>query len=122
MLELKNTNHSYYCSDSNFYVSGDPNHGRQDYNSWANFKEEWLNTDNSIDDDLNHIFRFDITESEENSERFDLWMFIMLQRKGAFIPIRVKGITSENMPEIERFLKARWEYMKNQWCEFSHDS
>lgn len=30
-LELKNTEHSYYCSDNNYYVGGAENHGRCDY-------------------------------------------------------------------------------------------
>lgn len=29
-LELKNTEHSYYCSDNNYYVGGAENHGRCD--------------------------------------------------------------------------------------------
>mgnify|MGYP007117714128 CR=1 FL=1 len=41
-LELKNTEHSYYCSDNNYYVGGAENFGRCDYDTWEDFKEEWL--------------------------------------------------------------------------------
>lgn len=41
-LELKNTEHSYYCSDNNYYVGGAENHGRCDYDTWEDFKEDWL--------------------------------------------------------------------------------
>ena len=33
-LELKNTEHSYYCSDNNYYVGGAENFGRCDYDTW----------------------------------------------------------------------------------------
>lgn len=121
-LELKATDHSYYCSDSNYYVGGRENYGRCDYDSWADFKEEWLNKDGSIDDDLNHLFRFDIIKSEEEPGKFYLWLFFVLQRKGIFRPVWIKNLNSEDIPEIEEFLKLRWEYMKEQWKEFSHES
>lgn len=121
-LELKETNHSYYCSESNYYVGGRENYGRCDYDSWADFKQEWLDPGDLIDDDYNHIFRFDITKSEETPGGFDLWLFFILQRKGIYRPVWVKNITQEDIPEIKNFLEDRWEYMKNQWKEFSHES
>lgn len=121
-LELKATDHSYYCSESNYYVGGRDNYGRCDYDSWTDFNQEWLDPGDLIDDDYNHVFRFDITRSEEISGRFDLWLFFILQRKGIYRPVRVKNITQGDIPEIKIFLKDRWEYMKNQWKEFSHES
>lgn len=121
VLELKATDHSYYCSESNYYVSGYENHGRCDYETWADFKEEWLDPDDSLDDDYNHVFRFDIKESEENPGTFSLWLFFMLQRKGIFRPVRVKHIFAEDIPEIDNFLQDRWEYMKGQWKEISKE-
>ena len=116
-LKLKETNHSYYCSESNFYVNGYQNFGRCEYESWNSFKEEWLNPEDLLDDDLNHVFRFDITKNEKNPEKYDLWLFFILQRKGIYRPVWIKNITSDDISDIEDFLKDRWEYMKNQWVE-----
>lgn len=113
---LKSTEHSYYCNASNYYVNGNNNFGRSDYESWEEFKANWLNKDGTIDDDYNHCFRFDICEEEDG---YGLWLFIILQRKGNFIPVHIKSIKEENMPEIKAFLQSRWEYLKGQWVEFS---
>lgn len=117
-LELKNTEHSYYCSDNNYYVGGAENFGRCDYDTWEDFKEEWL-VDGSLDDDYNHLFRFDILESEETPGRFELFLFFILQRKGIFRPVWIRSITKDNLAEIETFLSQRWQYLKSQWREFS---
>ena len=121
ILELKETDHSYYCSESNYYVSGrnGQNFGRCEHSTWADFKEGWLlpaSTD--LDDDLNHVFRFDICK-DEDSGNFKLWLFFILQRKGIYRPVLIRSITQEDMPEIEDFLRKRWEYMRGQWIEFS---
>lgn len=116
-LELKATDHSYYCSENNYYVDEHENWGRYEYDSWGDFKSKWPFINGSINDDLNHVFRFDITEDEDYPGTFDLWLFFILQRKGIFRPVWIKNITSDDIPEIESFLKSRWEYMKNQWAE-----
>lgn len=112
------TDHSYYCEDSNYYQSGVAGH----FDSWKEFKENWL--DITFDDDYNHCFRFDINEQEDDDDGslkgvFDLHLYFMLQRKGAFIPVLVKNIKEEDLPEINEFLAARWDYLKKQWAEFS---
>lgn len=119
ILSLKSTEHSYYCSDSNYYVNGYENFGRSDYDTWENFKEEWLDSGTSLDDDYNHLFRFDICEKEAVPGSFELRLFFILQRKGIFRPVFIENIAKGDMAEIELFLKERWEYMKNQWAEFS---
>lgn len=121
-LELKATDHSYYCSESKYYVNGCYNYGRCDYETWADFKDEWLDPGDLLNDDLNHVFRFDITESEETPGTFALWLFFILQRKGIYRPVWVKHITAEDIPEIEEFLKDRWEYLKKQWEEISDET
>lgn len=121
MLELKNTSHRYYCSNTNYYVDGRENHGRCDYDTWADFKEEWLDKGVSIDDDYNHLFRFDIYDTDDNPGHFSMELFFILQRKGIFRPVFIREITKEDMEEIEIFLKGRWEYLKNQWREFSYE-
>ena len=118
LLELKETCHSYYCSDSNFYVGGFQNFGRCEYEDWARFRATWIGNDDAyFDDDYNHLFRFDI--AKKNDGGFMLWLFFILQRKGIFRSVLIRSITTHDLPEIEEFLRKRWEYMKNQWCEFS---
>lgn len=128
-MELKETNHSYYCSGNNYYVNGRDgnNHGRCDYDSWNDFKEDWMvKVDNKqeLDDDYNHIFRFDIVEkrdeeTDESTGQYELWLFFIQQRKGNYVPVRIKELAKENIPDIEKFLKDRWDYLKKQWIEFS---
>lgn len=120
LLELKNTEHSYYCSESNYYVNGYNNFGRCDYDSWQDFRVDWLDQDRlDLDDDYNHLFRFDICEDEEKPGNFRLLLFFVLQRKGIYLPVVIHKITKDDLPEIEVFLNGRWEYMKSQWSEFS---
>lgn len=120
ILDLVPTNHSYYCSDHNYYVNGDDNYGRCDYESWKEFKAEWVNTDGSLDDDLNHLFRFDIVKEDGiEKQGFTLWLFFILQRKGIYTPVQINNITQDDMPEITAFLRARWSYLQKQWEEFN---
>lgn len=122
MIKLKETNHSYYCSDSNFYVDGYSNFGLCEYNDWDEFKESWLDN-NNIDDDYNHCFRFDIKLSGDINDKptgqFEVWLFFILQRKGIYRPVQIKNIMQSDMVEINDFLKNRFEYLKSQWEEFS---
>lgn len=119
-LELKNTKHSYYCSESNYYVDGTRNYGLCEYDTWEDFKEEWF-VDGSLDDDLNHLFRFDILENDDVPGEFRLFLFFILQRKGIFRPVCIRNITKDNLSEIETFLSQRWPYLKSQWREFSEE-
>jgi hypothetical protein len=126
-MEYKETNHNYYCSDTNYYVGNynGENYGRCDYNTWQEFKEAWLNEDLTIDHDYNHCFRFDIKPlydsetDEELKDRFSLCLYFMLQRKGIFRPVAIKEITQNDISEIEQYLRDCWEYIKKQWEEFS---
>lgn len=120
-MELRNTNHSYYCNDANYYS----NKSLVEFKTWEDFKSSWLNEDLWIDHDYSHCFRFDIkshfdTElDEEIKDKFSLHLYMMLQRKGNFIPILINEITENDMQEIERYLTDCWKYLKNQWAEFS---
>ncbi|MGG2091294.1 hypothetical protein AB1283_00825 [Bacillus sp. S13(2024)] len=126
-MKLKATNHSYYCSDSNYYIGNSygENFGRCVYETWRDFKEAWLNEDLTIDHDYNHCFRFDINphrdyETDKEIEgKFSLDLYFMLQRKGIFRPVHIKEIAESDMPEIEKYLSACWNYIKGQWEEFS---
>lgn len=121
-MKLKKTKHKYYCSDSNYYL-GDrngENYGRSEYDTWNEFKEEWLGWGDDglgIDIDCNYCFRFDIDKTDAGV--YDLTLFFMLQRKGIFRPVWIKKIEEEDMEEINTFLENQWNYTKEQWVEFS---
>ena len=113
MITLKETKHSYYCSDQNYYHS----ESYAEFDTWEDFKNNWLKDDLELDDDLNHFFRFDIKKNDYGT--FSLHLYAMLQRKGAFIPLLRKHIERKELPEINEFLEKRWQYLKKQWTEFS---
>lgn len=118
-MELKGTNHNYYCNDGNYFNSN----SLQQFETWEEFYESWLNGNGTIDHDYNHCFRFDIKpmfdfeNDTEYEDRFSLKLYMMLQRKGNFIPITIKEIKQEDMPQIESYLKECWSYLKEQWKE-----
>ena len=128
-MELKETNHAYYCSENNFYVGNrnGENFGRCDYDSWEDFKAEWLGLGEdklALDDDYNHVFRFDILEKRDRETdkplgNFELWLFFILQRKGIYRPVWIKEIAENDMHEVTSFLEERWQYLKKQWNEVS---
>jgi hypothetical protein len=128
-MKLQATEHSYYCSESNHYVGNQhgENFGRCEYDTWADFQEEWLDSDGvSIDMDYNLCFRFDIDqrhnkETDEPIDEFELWLFFILQRQGIYRPVWIKHISENDMPEIKRFLKMQWEYIQNQWKEIAEN-
>lgn len=125
-MELKQTDHSYYCRGTNYYAGSDKNHGRSQYETWADFKEEWFGMEGDelgIDIDYNLCFRYDILQKCDNESplnSFELWLFFILQRKGIYRPVWIKKIEKEDIPELESFLKNQWDYMKNQWIEIDN--
>jgi hypothetical protein len=124
LLELKETSHSYYCSESNYYVNGHSNFGRSDYEDFKSFIDDWSISDGVIDWDYNLCFRYDIkqkhdSETDEPIDGFELWLFFILQRKGIYRPVCIKNLKQEDMHHLEMLLNSQWEYMKRQWVEFS---
>jgi hypothetical protein len=115
MLELKETNHSYYCSESNYYS----NEAYDEFDTWEDFKFGWLDKDLTLDHDLNLCFRYDVLKYED---KFELDLFFIQQRKGIFYPVVIKSITEEDLSEINTFLKSAWEYHKNQWAEINEEN
>jgi len=113
-MELKTTEHSYYCKDGNHYSNG----CFFRYENWKEFQEEWL--EGFVDHDYNHCFRYDITnEDEEKVNDFSLKLYFMQQRIGRFVAVTINNITEKDMPEIEEYLESCWGYLQNQWEEFS---
>lgn len=100
--------HSYYCSKNNYYS----NDAAQSYESWKDFESEYLNADK----DFNFVFRWDIKLKDEEKEgEYFMEIFMMQQRKGIFIPIQIKSISEENVPQIIEYLKGYSEYIKELW-------
>ena len=124
-MKLQSTNHSYYCSENNYFVGNHngENYGRNEYDTWNEFKNEWLEDDCTIDCDYNLCFRYDIINKhddeldEDIKGEYVLWLFFILQRKGIYRPILIKDFKESDIQELEKFLKCQWEYMKNQWVE-----
>ena len=122
-MKLKETDHNYYCSENNYHVGNrfGENYGRSEYDTWINFKEEWLEEDETLDCDYNLCFRYDITrkrdEDDNELNEYSLWLFFILQRKGIYRPVWIKSIKEEDMGQLDTFLKHQWDYMKNQWIE-----
>lgn len=107
-LEFKETEHDYYCSDEN-YFKGDT---KNTYNSWNEFKESNF----YLSEDFNLLFRYDICQFyyEDVVHIKTLKLYFVLQRKGFFVPAHVY-IKEKDLPEIEKFLNDRFEYLKKLW-------
>lgn len=121
ILKLKETNHSYYCQEGNYYTNGEA----YQHMSWDEFKKYMCLGENGEfhDHDYNHVFRFDIIEVnpevEKTHGKYVLRLFYMLQRKARNLSHDIYNIKEEDMEEINLFLKSCWEYLKGQWQEFS---
>jgi predicted glutamine amidotransferase len=118
-LEVKTTNHPYYCNLGNYYVTLADNGGLIEYESWTEFIQEWGNADI----DYNLLFRFDIVDACDEDDKVtgekDLQLFYIMQRKGDFVPVIVHDIKIEDRAEIVMYLKSHWEYMKSMWSELN---
>lgn len=125
-VPFKLTNHSYYCSDTNYYANAmeRDGFGAHHYDTWKDFQNHWLEGEFDIDHDYNHVFRFDITpqydpvEDIEYEDRFSLKLYFMLQRKGNFVPVLIRNLKEEDMEDVNKYLQMCWDYMKGQWEEF----
>jgi hypothetical protein len=107
--------HPYYCSDNNYYS----NEASQRYDNWQDFFNEW----NDADVEYNHVFRFDIIENTNNEEiglgTYYASVFIMLQRKGIFMPCHIESISEMDKDSVIEFLEKHWNEVKKMWKPFS---
>lgn len=110
MIELKDYEHDYYCSDSNYYS----NSAGSKFDTWKEFYDEFYNSDI----DMNLIFRFDIRKSD--SGLYYMEVFMIHQRKGIFAPILIRHIVESDMESIERLLSDHWEKLKSIWNPISN--
>ena len=119
---LWETNHPYYCSESNYYASGyDQPYER--YDSWQDF----LDCEGDADMDYNLVFRWD-WQVHDPSDWLDadeddkpdparpdtLQVFWMGQRKGLFRCTEVK-VGRDDEPSVRTWLTERGEYLRKVW-------
>ncbi len=107
--------HPYYCCDSNYYS----NEASEEYSDWGDFINDW----GDADVEYNHVFRFDISEKTNNEDEptgeYVAEVFIMLQRKGKFVPCCINDVTESDKDSIVDFLSKHWEEVKKIWSPFS---
>ena len=107
---ITETNHQYYCSDNNYHSS----EASARFNTVADFLDNFEETDI----DLNLCFRFDI-EKHDNGDLYAEF-FLMLQRKGIFMPIHCVSYNPETESErLESYLKKHYAVMMNLWTPLS---
>lgn len=102
MLELKKTNHDYYCS------SGED----EEFDCWEDFKYfrglDWY--------DSYLLFRFDLRQYEED---WKLNLYYAHQSDGDHIWCAIVSITEDDLPEINEYLKNAKNYLLKMWEEIS---
>ena len=102
-MHLWETKHDYYCNDENYHSSG-----QNEYQSWADFIEEWRTSEFHS----NLVFRWDWKKDGDIS---DLHIYFMLQRKGVFLPCLIHSMRDEDEPAVVQFLRPRFTYLKKLW-------
>ena len=123
-LKLEETDHNSTCKNENFYVDGLRNFGREEYNSWQEFLTAYrMKGIADANHNLHTCFRFDIKEERDEEDELtgnkDLYLYLMFQQKGKFVPVRIKAIGETDMEEINEYLQSSWRYMQGLWTEFS---
>ena len=116
MKHLWETDHAYYCNETNYFESN----STVEYGSFADF----LENEGDADFDYNLVFRWDWVEGEDEElppyngdDSFRnglLKVFWMGQRKGAFRSTTVKVCRADEN-EIKKFLIPRWQYLRGLW-------
>lgn len=113
MLELKETEHSYYCEP--YEVGCNTTY----YDTW----DEFENGDGHNDFDYNLLVRYDIEKKtdEDGNEvegEFKLQLHFVLQRHGMKLwHAIIENITEDDLLNIESYLKERYDHLKGLWQE-----
>jgi len=116
MEEIKNlkqlsVDHPYCCSDTNYYS----NDASMRYDGFPEFLQEWKDSDL----DYNLCFRWDIkekTDSDDNlTGKYEMEIFMILQRKGIFMPIKINRVFEEDLKDILEWLNIRKDYLISLW-------
>jgi len=101
--------HDYYASDSNYYSN---NSGH--YTTFADFYDDFIDADI----DMNLIFRWDIKKHDE-SERYYVEIFMILQRKGIYMPHMIDHIREEDVPKFIELVTKHWQKLISIWSPIS---
>lgn len=111
--------HPYYCSDSNYYATGDAQ-PTSSYKSWA----EFIEAEGDADFDMNLVFRWDWNEGEDHDlQAFNgdvnyrngiLMIRWMGQRKGLYRWSTIEVCRADEAA-VRLFLQPRWKHMKLLW-------
>lgn len=123
-LPLKPTDHNTECSNTNYYVDGLRNFGQEVFGTWQAFKEAYRLTESF---QLSHneflCFRYDLKEERDEEDELTgdigLYLYLMYQQKGKYVPVRIERIQEGDMEEIQEYLQSCWRYMQGLWTEFS---
>ena len=115
MPHLWEVDHSYYCSESNYYKNGTLGN----FESFVDFLEAY----GDLDMDLNLLFRWDWKIEERYDEEGEtlpgtdhkLYVFWMGQRKGLF-HCSIVDVTESDEPAVIEFLRPRWEHLRALWA------
>lgn len=105
--------HSYYCSESNFYS----NEAAMRYGTMSAF----LDAFEDADIDMNMCFRWDVHAPEADSGRdcYSASVFLMQQRKGRFVPVSIAEIVESDVERFEKYLRAHHDYLIDLWNPIS---
>jgi len=98
--------HDYYCILHN----RNSNDAYHEYDTWHEFYLEW----GDMDLDMNLLFRWDIKPKKE-AQHYTMEIFIVLQRRGIFIPILIKDIQEKDLTQILDFLIPCAKKLQNIW-------
>lgn len=121
MKHLWEYDHPYYCEQGN-YLASPAKHGYldvdQNYATWADFMEDWGNTD----PDLNLVFRWDWhawhiefpEDYPDGAEKHQLDLFFMLQRKAFNKSVSIT-VTEDDEPAVRAWLTRRAQAMVALW-------
>lgn len=102
--------HDYYSSESNYYS----NEAKGVHKTFADFYEEFKDADI----DMNLIFRWDIRK-REGSGRYSADIFMILQRKGIYMPHRIEYIDEIDVPKFKELMLKHWEKLNSIWKPLS---
>lgn len=112
--------HSYYCSETNYFANREEG-GPFRYDSWEAFESDY----GDADYDYNLIFRWDWKrfeddedDDEEKDDRDTLQLCVLQQRKGKYCSLLVR-VTDEDAPKVREFLEQRWKHLQDLWAPIS---
>lgn len=108
-LEDLAVNHPYYCNENNYYS----NAAALKFETCQDFLAEFA----SCDIDLNYCFRWDVALKDESNPNsgYKAQVFMMLQRKGIFMPIRIHSIFEEDVDSFVTYLQKHADYHDKLW-------